>query len=220
MSFFFCQIYVKYIVLRDNDITSAEVLETLSDVIMLDLSYNDIGNLTPLNALQNLTDLYLDGNKNITGILDNNVIYLSIKDCAMNGFDISKLKQLRSIDISFNSINVIDLLQSKEENLYISGENVKLTKEQFEYLLSQRQFYNDRHKYIDFYSPIITMNVLVPYNLDSIEWLKKYDDIQVDNGIIVDNYLDIVDNTSPITLSLNSKVGNGLYNPIIILNAS
>ena len=209
---------IKSIVLEENDIKNAELLEALTNAEFLDLSNNDIGNLTPLNHLLNLKILIIDGNENISGILDNNIESLSIKDCKLNDFDISKLIRIRSLDVSDNFIDIIKLLQSKQDDFYVSGENVFLTQQQLEYLVNEKEVLNNRHIYFSLYKPVINIDIEIPYDLSNLKWLKLNSNSEIQNGFIKDGLLDVIDDSNEIILNLNNQIEYFIFNPIIKFN--
>ena len=208
---------IKQITLIGNKITNAELLESLTDVEYLDISQNNITNITPLNNLINLKTLILDENENIKGTLENNIEYLSLKNCKLKEFNITKLSKLNDINISNNNIDIINIIKNKKENIYIQADEIELTKEQVNYLIKEKETLNNKNIYFGLYKPIIKIDIETPYNLNNLEWLKIDNTTKIQNGTINNNILDIIEKNNPIIINLNN-IGYTIYNPIIIFN--
>lgn len=211
---------VKSVIIRDNKISNAEMLESLTDVEFLDVSNNDIGNITPLNSLVNLKSLYLDNNSNISGILENNVEFLSLKNCSLKDFDITRLSKLNSIDVSNNDLSIVKLLQSKSDNLYVSADNISLTLQDLNYLIDEKNSLNNRQIYFGLYKPIISIDINDAYDLSSFKWLKIDSSSQIINGVVKDGLLYAIDKSNPIVMYLSNQIGYNIYSPIVIFNVS
>lgn len=209
---------IKSIVLRENNISNAELLEPLTNVEYLDISKNDIGNITPLNNLTNLKILYIDENENITGILENNIEELSVKKCKLKDIDITKMKNLTSLDISNNEIDITKLLQNANDNLYIFANEITLSVPQLEYLINENKNLKNKNIYYGLYRPVINIDIETPYDLNNLKWLKLDNNIELENGTIQNNILYVIDNTNPIKLNLNNHIDYTIYDPIIIFN--
>ena len=211
---------IEQIILEENNITNAEILEGLTNVEFLLLNKNNIGNITPLNNLLKLKNLYLDENKNMTGTLENNVVNLSLKDCNLNEFDITKLKNLSSIDISDNNIKILDIIKDKKEKIFITGDNLLLTQTDLEYLINEKDILNEKEIYIGLYKPIINIDVETPYNLTNLEWLKLNNNYEIKNGTLENNIIDIIEKEQPIVINLKDNLNFSIYNPILTFNVN
>ena len=210
----------KSVILRENNISNLEILEPLVNAKLIDISNNKIIDITPLNELKNLKELYLDENKNITGTLNNNIETLSIINCNLTDIDISKLNNLINIDISGNKINIANLINKTSEKLFVSAEELELSKEEFEYIINERENLNKKQIYIALSKPTIKINVKTPYDLKNLEWLEINNNTKIENGTIENNILNIINTNEPIKMELDNIIKYNIYSPTIIFNAN
>ena len=202
------------IIIKSNNITNAKDLEVLTNVQYLDISNNIIQDITPLNNLEKLTQLYLDGNKNIIGTLSGNLEELSIKNCNLEEIDISKLSQLSYLDISQNNIDILNLLKKYDSEIYIMLENQNIKIEDLEKIINTDL--TEKNQYINISNPTIEINITTPYDLKNIKWLSEIK--KIENGIINNNYIESKNNELPIIIEINDIPKYNIYNPKLQLN--
>ncbi|WP_407269753.1 leucine-rich repeat domain-containing protein [Radiobacillus sp. PE A8.2] len=124
-------INLEELILNGNEITEISLLSGLVNIEELSIAHNSgLSDITPLNNLNQLTYLSLEGNNNIDIAQLSNFVqleYLSLRSVDINDINpLSNLTNLTMLDLAFN--NVKDLTPIKDftnlQSLSIRGNNV------------------------------------------------------------------------------------------------
>ena len=110
---------VSKLVLSNCNLGNVESLKEMDSINELDISYNNINDISPLNNLINLYNLNVEGNTNISGNLkDTQINELNINNCNLNNdFDYFGINSLYSISCKNNNIDLNEV-DSKNQDLY------------------------------------------------------------------------------------------------------
>lgn len=110
---------VSKLVLSNCELNDVECIKEMDNISELDISYNNIKDISPINSMTYLYYLNVAGNKDIKGNLeDTDINELNINDCNLdNNFDYFKINSLSTISCKNNNIK-LNTVASKNENLY------------------------------------------------------------------------------------------------------
>lgn len=117
--------HLKYLSVRNNDISDIEPIQNLTNLKEFDCAYNPINNYSPLGGLDRLEVLHIGGNANthtdITAISNlNGLTDLYAAECGID--DISALKNLKKLEylnLRCNQIDDISALAGLDKITYL-----------------------------------------------------------------------------------------------------
>lgn len=114
--------------LKDKDITNEDLdfISKFENLYYLDLSNNNITDVSKLSSLSLLASLVLDNNKNVKNYSQlESLVELSLKDCNLDSLENLSNSKINIINLSNNNItNIVDLLPSTLVSIEIDNNNI------------------------------------------------------------------------------------------------
>lgn len=119
------------LILDDCNISSISEISNLSSLELLSLNNNNITNINDLNKLDKLQTISLEGNKNITGNLTNNINSINLSNTNISNLEIIKeLKDLTYLNIAGENTvfteELANYLKSKKDTFMLRYDTIKL----------------------------------------------------------------------------------------------